>query len=440
MMEDDVRFESFEHAESVVKRDGERALSAVAYASERANARARTLEDSARKTMERIEAKVMAFERSSDEFVARRLHDALESAGLSAEEEEEFRARARRALTRQSRAFEEVIEAADRALVSRVTVATTARETMCAEFGEAFVDMYEEANENGIDMTLSIGPRGGKKLAAPVVGLFANTFGAAWKTVSFTVNAPFFIVNRVGRRVFRTKKKYSAEQTVEEYRKFKITSPTKPPRQDASSIAAAPFSPDAKSDVSSFNRRWPLGATTQRVHGAHKRYSVAGSVRSAITRHTIYSNVEYTSDTDEVDGDPHCKERGRLTRALTRLIQLGCFTAAISLSVGPGDRALKTRRIVTSVYENVHVHVTKGWAAVVLRWATISAKLSATPAEQRRRSPTKVGQSKVLVQVPEYIPPEDEEPVSAPEESVFASSVRVSGDDGTEPLRAFGRG
>ena len=162
----------------------------------------------------------MAFERNSDEFVARRLHDALESAGLSAEAEEEFRARARRALTRQSRAFEEVIEAADRELVSRVTVSSTAREMMCAEYGEDFVEKYEEANENGIDMTLSIGPRGGKKLAAPIVGLFANTFGAAWKTVNFTLGSPFFIINRVGRTVFRQKRKHTAEQTVEEYREF----------------------------------------------------------------------------------------------------------------------------------------------------------------------------------------------------------------------------
>lgn len=445
MMEDYVNFESFEHAESVVRRDGERALSAVAYASERAGARARTLEDSARKTVERVEAKVMAFERNSDEFVARRLHDALESAGLSAEAEEEFRARARRALTRQSRAFEEVIEAADRELVSRVTVSSTAREMMCAEYGEDFVEKYEEANENGIDMTLSIGPRGGKKLAAPIVGLFANTFGAAWKTVNFTLGSPFFIINRVGRTVFRQKRKHTAEQTVEEYREFKITSPTKPPRRGPASVAAAPFSPDAKSDVSSFhsNRRWPLGATTQRAHGAHKRYSIAGSVRSAITRHTIYSNVEYASDEDEEDEfkiDPDGKERRHLIRALARLIQLGCFTAVISLSVGPGDRALKTRQIVTSVYENVRVHVAKGWSAFAVRWAAVSAKLSTTPAEQRHRTPTKVGRSKIPVQVPTYIPLEEEVPVTAPEENVVTASARASGGGGTESLRAFGRG
>ena len=446
MMEERVNFESFEHAESVVRRDGERALSAVAYASERARARARTLEDSARKTVERVEAKVMAFERNSDEFVARRLHDALESAGLSAEAEEEFRARARRALTRQSRAFEEVIEAADRALVSRVTVSSTAREMMLKEYGEDFVEAYEEANENGIDMTLSIGPRGGKKLAAPIVGLFATTFGAAWKTVNFTLGSPFFIVDRVGRTVFRQKRKHTAEQTVEEYREFKITSPTKPPRRGPASIAAAPFSPDAKSDISSLhsNRRWPLGATTQRAHGAHKRYSIAGSVRSAITRHTIYSNVEYASDEDEDDefkSDPEGKERRHLIRALTRLIQLGCFTAVISLSVGPGDRALKTRQIVTSVYENVRVNVAKGWSAFAVRWAAVSAKLSATPAEQRRRTPTKVGRSKFPVQVPTYIPlEEEEEPATAPEENVVTASARASGGGGTESLRAFGRG
>lgn len=44
-------------------------LSVVAYASERAGARARTLEDSARKTVERVEVKVMVFEWNLDEFV-----------------------------------------------------------------------------------------------------------------------------------------------------------------------------------------------------------------------------------------------------------------------------------------------------------------------------------------------------------------------------------
>lgn len=76
-------------------------------------------------------------------------------------------------------------------------------EMMCVEYGEDFVEKYEEVNENGIDMMFLIGSRGGKKLVVLIVGLFANTFGVAWKTVNFILGLLFFIINCVGCMVFR---------------------------------------------------------------------------------------------------------------------------------------------------------------------------------------------------------------------------------------------
>ena len=139
-------YETFEEAVRAVEANGEEAAAATTFASRRASARAAALEDSARKTVEEVEAKVMAYEREADDFVAKRLHVAFEDAGLGEEAEEAFRARARDALTKQSRAFEEVIEAADRALISRIEAAANARETMCATLGEEFVEEHRRAN------------------------------------------------------------------------------------------------------------------------------------------------------------------------------------------------------------------------------------------------------------------------------------------------------
>jgi len=433
-------YETFEEAVRAVEANGEEAATATAFASRRASARAAALEDSARKTVEAVETKVMAYEREADDFLATRLHRAFEDAGLGEEAEEAFRARARDALTKQSRAFEEVIEAADRALVSRIEAVSNAREMMCATFGEEFVEEHGHANEVGRDMTLSVGA--GNNFATPFVRFFGKTVRTVVKTVRFTVTAPIVITTGVTCRVFRTKRR-EVERTVEDYRNFRVTSPQKPPRYDG----AAPFSP-TKSDISSLHssRRWPLGAAAQRAHGATKRYSVAGSVRSAITRHTIYSNVEYASDAEEDEFDtPSADGDKQFLRALLRIVQMGCFTAVVSLSAGPGERAKRTRDIALKAWNNVRVHVEKGWIAVVARWATVSPKLSAARKQPKRRAPTKVTNRKVPIQVPAYVAPETAPAPAAAADDVDerpreTSVARASVAGDVESMRAFGRG
>ncbi len=429
-------YETFEDAVRAVEANGEEAAAATTFASRRASARAAALEDSARKTVEEVEAKVMAYEREADDFVAKRLHVAFKDAGLGEEAEEAFRARARDALTKQSRAFEEVIEAADRALISRIEVAANARETMCATLGEEFVEEHRRANAVGFDATLGVGVGG--NFATPFVRFIGTTVRTAVKTVRFTVTAPISITTGITQRVFRTRRR-QAERTVEDYRNFRITSPQKSPRYDA-----APFSP-TKSDISSLHssRRWPLGATAQRAHGATKRYSVAGSVRSAITRHTIYSNVEYASDAEEDEFDePSDDDSKNFLRALLRIVQVGCFTAIVSLSAGPGERAKRTRDIAIKAWNNVRVHVEKGWIAVVARWATVSPKLTAARKQLKRRAPTKVTNREVPIQVPAYMAPETETATAAAaaERRQETSVARTSGAGDVESMRAFGRG
>ena len=80
-------YETFEEAVRAVEANGEEAAAAAAFASRRASARG-ALEDSARKTVEEVEAKVMAYEREADDFVAKRLHVAFKDAGLGEEAEE----------------------------------------------------------------------------------------------------------------------------------------------------------------------------------------------------------------------------------------------------------------------------------------------------------------------------------------------------------------
>ena len=429
-------YETFEEAVRAVEANGEEAAAATTFASRRASARAAALEDSARKTVEEVEAKVMAYEREADDFVAKRLHVAFKDAGLGEEAEEAFRARARDALTKQSRAFEEVIEAADRALISRIEAAANARETMCATLGEEFVEEHRRANAVGFDATLGVGVGG--NFATPFVRFIGTTVRTAVKTVRFTVTAPISITTGITQRVFRTRRR-QAERTVEDYRNFRITSPQKSPRYDA-----APFSP-TKSDISSLHssRRWPLGATAQRAHGATKRYSVAGSVRSAITRHTIYSNVEYASDAEEDEFDePSDDDNKNFLRALLRIVQVGCFTAIVSLSAGPGERAKRTRDIAMKAWNNVRVHVEKGWIAVVARWATVSPKLTAARKQLKRRAPTKVTNREVPIQVPAYMAPETETATAAAaaERRQETSVARTSGAGDVESMRAFGRG
>ena len=434
-----VDYNNFAEAEAAVRMDGERALSGVAYAYRSAESRTSTLEDSARKLVNRVETKVSKFEREADDYAARRLEKALNAAALSETQEEDFRRRIRQTLTRQSRAYEDVIEALDRELVQRIDVAQSARERMQDMFGAAYVEEYERGNEEGHDATLTISrKRNGANALFKLVG---GTVVTAFQVVRL----PLIVVNGVTRTVFGTRKERVARE-VEDYREFRLQSPDKTAAPDAATHRGVegPLSPSRrseKSDVSSLatTRRWPLGATAQRVN-AHKRYSVAGSVRSAMTRKTIYSQLEYGSEEDndenEFTTDPGVNRHRKIVRTLTRLIQLGCFTAVVSLSVGPSDRALRSRQIALKIWKDVEGHVSKGWSAFLVRWTAISAKLSSTPTQQQRRNPTKVQRSKVPIQVPAHVPDEGNN------ETPIASPLKPRGDGPTdrEDVRAFGRG
>ena len=164
-------------------------------------------------------------------------------------------------------------------------------------------------------------------------------------------------------------------------------------------------------------------------------------MRSAITRHTIYSNVEYASDAEEDEFDePSDDDNKNFLRALLRIVQVGCFTAIVSLSAGPGERAKRTATTSTS-WNNVRVHVEKGWIAVVARWATVSPKLTAARKQLKRRAPTKVTNREVPIQVPAYMAPETETATAAAAERRQETSVaRTSGAGDVESMRAFGRG
>ena len=434
-------YESFAEAEEAVKRDGERALSAVAYASRRAGSRASTLEDSARSLMGRMEQRMISLERESDDFVAKRLEKAFDGAKLGEEAEEAIRERVRLLLTKQSQAFEQVIEAADLELVRRFDVASSMREKMRATFGETYVEAYERDNEEGHDATLTLEK---KRRPNIFVNIAVTTVTTALKVVVLPVRIPLNVTTGAARLVFGVTKR-EVKRSVDAYRDFAQSTPAK--QEPLATIAEvvtsdqSPFSPtkSTRSDVSSLAtvRRWPLGATGQRVN-THKRYSVAGSVRSIITRKTIYSEVEYVSDEDneeeEVAVEPEVRQRRRIVRALTRLIQLGCFTAVVSLSVGPGERAERSRKLALSVWNDVRVHVAKGWGVFLVKWGVISAKLSSTPAEQRKRTPTKVTRSKVPIQVPVYIPVEDEVKVEIEIEKT--ANVTLLPED----VRTFGHG
>jgi len=392
----------------------------------------RALEDSARGKVEAIESKVMSLEETADDFVRRRLNDFLEDSALSAEEADVFRIRAQRVLERQSKAFEEVIEAADRALAGRVGVMTTEREKLRNELGAEYEAGYDRCNAQGHPFSLKIGHSRGFGL----FGVLKKTAGLVVNTAKTTVTSPFMLANGLTYVVRRKEKKTKEEQTVEEFKYFQQTTPTKAPRPEKS----GPLSPDARSEMSSMNtaRRWPLGATAQRVAGATKRYSVAGSVRSAITRHTIYSEQEYVSeDEDDIEDDGRKVQR-RLLRLLVRTLQLGCVTAVIALSTGPEHRVEKTKEIFSKAAQNVEKHVRKGWTALVVRWAAVSTKLTATPSPNRARSSAREVRPSMVVQAPVYVPDDDDMDGETNEVDIVPAPQPIS--NSAAAMRAYGRG
>jgi hypothetical protein len=383
--------------------------------------------------VEGVESKVMRFEETADEFVRRRLSNFLEESALSSDEADIFRLRAQRVLERQSKAFEEVIEATDRALSERVGVVATERERLKAELGAEYEAEYERANLKGHAMSLNTS----RPNRFSLFGIVRGSIGLVLNTAKNVVGSPLFVVNTARLAVFRVdtkeRQKTSIERTVEELEEFRQMTPTKSPRLSK----LAPASPDARSDAGSIlsSRRWPLGATAQRLRGATKRYSVAGSVRSGLTRYTAHSELESISEDDEEFGGDPRKARRHLMRVLIRALQLGCVTAVVTLSVGPEHRAERTRQLMRNGWNNINIHVGKGWSAVVLRWATISAKLTPTPMPNKDRPLTK--RPTVVIQIPEYIPlgEDDVDDVQAPDDLTETPDVI-----GVDTLRAFGRG
>jgi hypothetical protein len=395
----------------------------------------RALEDSARGKVEAVESKVMTLEETADDFVRRRLNDFLEDSALSAEEADVFRIRAQRVLERQSKAFEEVIEAADRALAGRVGVMNTERARLRNELGAEYEAEYDRCNAQGHPFALKIG----RSRRFGLFGLLKKTVGLVVNTARTTVTSPFMLANGLTHVVVRRgkAKKTKEEQAVEEFKYFQQTTPTKAPRPDKS----GPLSPDARSEMSSMNtaRRWPLGATAQRVAGATRRYSVAGSVRSAITRHTIYSEQEYVSEDEDDVEDAGEKTQRRLLRLLIRTLQLGCVTAVVVLSAGPEHRVEKTKQMLSKAAQNVDKHVRKGWTALLVRWAAVSAKLTATPSPNRARSSSsREVRPSVVVQAPVYVLEDDDTDGETNEVDIVPTPQPTS--NSAAAMRAYGRG
>jgi len=102
-----------------------------------------------------------------------------------------------------------------------------------------------------------------------------------------------------------------------------------------------------------------------------KRYSIAGSVRSAKTKRTLYTELDDVSEDAE---EPEERKKSRVMRAVVRMVQLGCISAMISLSVGPGARAQKTRATLEAARAKTHSVVSKALTVFLARWATVSAK------------------------------------------------------------------
>ena len=97
-----------------------------------------------------------------------------------------------------------------------------------------------------------------------------------------------------------------------------------------------------------------------------------------------------------------------------------------------GRACERTRDIAIKAWNNVRVHVEKGWIAVVARWATVSPKLTAARKQLKRRAPTKVTNREVPIQVPAYMAPETETlppplpPAAARERAWRARAVRAT--------------
>ena len=417
-------FEAFEAYVAGVRREPSRAMRGVRAARKYDALVSDELEDSARKAMERVEYKVERYEDESAAFVRKNLNAALEESALTAEEQDAFRVKAQQVLEKQTYAFEQVLDATDRAFSGRLNVVDAERERVRQRFGDDYESAYARANDVGFDMDLKVSSSGS---GIPLVGILFKPIGAAFAVTKFAAFAPLNILgapfNILGRltRIGKGKKRVDEDQAPSAF--DTQLSPTKS-RLITSSV---PSSPGARSDISSLNgmRRWPVGAAAQRAPGAQRRYSVAGSVRSMTTRNNLYKDLDDVSEADEDEEEVPAKNK--LTRAVVRFIQLGCLSAVISLSFGPGERAKKTRAIVEQVQRKVQRAASTLLAAFLTRWATVSSKLSAPPKPTPKRKTASVAAPEVIpIQVPSIITLSSDDAQDLPSDVTYSESQGVT--------------
>ncbi len=417
-------FEAFEAYVAGVRREPSRAMRGVRAARKYDALVSDELEDSARKAMERVEYKVERYEAESAAFVRKNLNAALEESALTAEEQDAFRVKAQQVLEKQTYAFEQVLDATDRAFSGRLNVVDAERERVRQRFGDDYESAYARANDVGFDMDLKVSSSGS---GIPLVGILFKPIGAAFAVTKFAAFAPLNILgapfNILGRltRIGKGKKRVDEDQAPSAF--DTQLSPTKS-RLITSSV---PSSPGARSDISSLNgmRRWPVGAAAQRAPGAQRRYSVAGSVRSMTTRNNLYKDLDDVSEADEDEEEVPAKNK--LTRAVVRFIQLGCLSAVISLSFGPGERAKKTRAIVEQVQRKVQRAASTLLAAFLTRWATVSSKLSAPPKPTPKRKTASVAAPEVIpIQVPSIITLSSDDAQDLPSDVTYSESQGVT--------------
>jgi len=393
-------FEAFEAYVAGVRREPSRAMRGVRAARKYDALVSDELEDSARKAMERMEYKVERYEDESAAFVRKNLNAALEESALTAEEQDAFRVKAQRVLEKQTHAFEQVLDATDRAFSGRLNVVDAERERVRQRFGDDYESAYTRANDVGFDMDLKVSSSGS---GIPLVGILFKPIGAAFAVTKFAAFAPVNILGAPFNILGRLTRIGNGKKRVEEDQAPNAFDAQLSPMKSRLMPTSVPSSPGARSDISSLNgtRRWPVGAAAQRAPGAQRRYSVAGSVRSMTTRNNLYTDLD---DVSEADEDEEVPAKNKLTRAVVRFIQLGCLSAVISLSFGPGERAKKTRAIVEEVQRKVQRAASTLLTAFLTRWATVSSKLSAPPKPTPKRKTASVAAPEVIpIQVPSII-------------------------------------
>ena len=448
-------YQAFEAYVAGVRREPSRAMRGVRAAKKYEKLVSDELEDSARKAMERVEHKVERYEDESAAFVRKNLNAALEESALSAEERDAFRVQAQRVLERQTHAFEQVLDATDMAFSGRLNAMDVERERVRQRFGDDYESAYDRAKDAGFDMDLKVGSSGG---GIPFVGgIIFKPISVTFALTKFAAGVPLNILGAPLNVLGRLTGIIKGKKRVEDDQAPSMLETQMSPMKSRRVMPSIPSSPGARSDISSLNgsRRWPVGAAAQRVPGAQRRYSVAGSVRSMATKHTLYTELDDVSEDDE---EVEIPTKNKLTRAVVRLIQLGCLSAVVSLTLGPGERAKRTRAIVEGVQRNIQRKASTVLTAFLARWAKVSSKLSAPQKPAPKRKTASVAAPEVIpIQVPSIIPlsadaqglPSDISDEEAMAQGVtFANVAALDGDafarmsraQAADLRKAYGRG